>query len=191
MAFMEAANAAAEGSAERQQSPGGGAPGRDAPAGSGAEGMGDLRALPARHQRRLLLQEVRAGRSDLEIGERFGLSQWQVRNLRYNLGLKRGRGGRAQPRPEAPRAAALQQEPRTAGAVLVPGAPEQARRARRLPRIPGDPEAERMGVRLAGRFPAAEAGRRLSALGGLLSSSDGDYEVRLAIHQIEGPAAAR
>ena len=30
---------------------------------------------------------------DDKIGELFGLSQWQVRNLRYRLGIKKDRGG--------------------------------------------------------------------------------------------------
>lgn len=59
-------------------------PGRETP---------DLKSLPMREQRRILVKEVRAGRSDEAIGDRFDLSQWQVRNLRYKLGIKKDRGG--------------------------------------------------------------------------------------------------
>ena len=133
-------------------------------AGGGSAASVDLRALPPGHQRRLILAELRAGRSDLEIGEQFALSQWQVRNLRYRLGLKKGRGGR----------------PRRAGAALA----EAPAPAARLAEV-----VQRMGLRLAGRFSGAEAGRRLSALGSLLAASDGEFEVRVACHEVE--AAAR
>lgn len=52
-----------------------------------------LKALSPEQQRRVLVDQVRKGKSDTEIGEAFGLSQWQVRNLRYKLGIKKDRGG--------------------------------------------------------------------------------------------------
>lgn len=145
-----------EGSEER-------APGPAEESASGGDAV-DLRALAPGQQRRLILAELRAGRSDLEIGEQFALSQWQVRNLRYRLGLKKGRGGR----------------PRRAGPELA----EAAAPAARLAEV-----AQRMGLRLGGRFSGAEAGRRLSALGSLLAASDGQFEVRVTCHEVE--AAAR
>jgi hypothetical protein len=157
--------------------------GGEAPSASG------LRGLPPRQQRRLILDLLRAGKSDLEIGERFALSQWQVRNLRYRLGLKKDRGGRLAPRGDAGRVEAIERELVSTAQRIRQGAAAEER-ARRLPRLSAGEDGERMGVRLAGRFPAAEAGRRLTALGGLLSASDGRYEVRLALHQLDDAATA-
>jgi len=53
----------------------------------------DFHRLSPQQQRQALLELVRDGRNDEEIGELFGLSQWQVRNLRYRLGIKKDRGG--------------------------------------------------------------------------------------------------
>ncbi len=124
-----------------------------------AEGRRDLRTLPEQQQRRVILEMVADGRSDVEIGDRFALSAWQVRNLRYRLGVKKDRRGRVR--------------------RVTTAKPSWAMR---LPRL--DTASERMGVRMAGVFEAGEAGSRLSALGGLLSSSEGRYELRVAVHQI-------
>ena len=166
-----------------------GIPGAERPVdGSDAEPAGgaDLRAMAPRHQRRLILEELRAGRSDTEIGARFALSQWQVRNLRYRLGLKKDRGGHVAMRSGA--ASTLERQFVEAAQRVAGQGDAAARRSRRLPRIPEGDGAERMAVRLAGRFSGAEAGGRLSALGGLLAASEGEYEVRLALQQLgEGP----
>ena len=154
-------------------------------AGSGAL-PANLRDLPPRRQRRVILDLLRAGKSDLEIGAQFALSQWQVRNLRYRLGLKKDRGGRVAP---AARAATLERELGEVAGRIARSAADDAPARRRLPRMPAEDDAERMAVRLAGRFDAGEAGRRLSALGGLLSASEGRYEVRLAVRQLDGPEA--
>ncbi|HEY8393859.1 MAG TPA: hypothetical protein VIK92_03565 [Thermaerobacter sp.] len=53
----------------------------------------DFHRLPPQEQRQALLELVRDGRNDEEIGALFGMSQWQVRNLRYRLGIKKDRGG--------------------------------------------------------------------------------------------------
>lgn len=53
----------------------------------------DFHRLSPQEQRQALLELVRDGRNDEEIGAMFGLSQWQVRNLRYRLGIKKDRGG--------------------------------------------------------------------------------------------------
>src|SRR5690554_3632595 len=60
--------------------------------GSPATGQ-EFRNLPRHDQRRLLVTFIERGRSDEEIGRLIGLSQWQVRNLRYRLGIKKDRGG--------------------------------------------------------------------------------------------------
>ncbi len=151
----------------------------------GEEQVGNLKDLPARRQRRLILDLLRAGKSDMEIGERFSLSQWQVRNLRYRLGLKKDRGGRVA--GAATRSAALEQEIGEVASRIARTAAEASTARRRLPRIPAEEDAERMMVRLAGRFDGADAGRRLAALGGLLGASEGRYEVRLAVRQMDGP----
>ncbi len=130
------------------------------------ETAADLRAMAPNQQRRVILEMVRAGQSDTQIGARFELSPWQVRNLRYRLGVKKDRGGRVR-RTAAGRTQA--HSAATAGTM-------------RLPRLAA--AVERMGVRMAGLFSAEEAGGRLTALGGLLSSSEGRYEVRVAIHQV-------
>lgn len=152
----------------------------------GATQATNLRDLPPRRQRRVILDLLRAGKSDLEIGAQFALSQWQVRNLRYRLGLKKDRGGRVAPASRAPE---LEQEITAVAGRIARSAAEATEARRRLPRMPADDDAERMAVRLAGRFDAGEAGRRLSALGGLLGASEGRYEVRLAVRQLEGPGA--
>jgi len=53
----------------------------------------NLRTLAPGDQREVLIELIRQGKTDQEIGESFGLSQWQVRNLRYRLGVKKDRGG--------------------------------------------------------------------------------------------------
>ena len=68
------------------------------PAGTGTApgalgGRVDFQRLSPQEQRQALLELVRDGRNDEEIGAMFGLSQWQVRNLRYRLGIKKDRGG--------------------------------------------------------------------------------------------------
>ncbi|EKP94037.1 hypothetical protein ThesuDRAFT_01761 [Thermaerobacter subterraneus DSM 13965] len=72
----------------------GGAQGAGSPGPAGAApGRVDFHRLSPQEQRQALLELVRDGRNDEEIGEMFGLSQWQVRNLRYRLGIKKDRGG--------------------------------------------------------------------------------------------------
>lgn len=53
----------------------------------------DFHRLTPQEQRQALLALVRDGRNDEEIGALLGMSQWQVRNLRYRLGIKKDRGG--------------------------------------------------------------------------------------------------
>lgn len=49
--------------------------------------------LSMSRQRDLLLDLIRKGKNDEEIGDAFGLSRWQIRNLRYRLGIKKDKGG--------------------------------------------------------------------------------------------------
>ena len=77
------------GPAAPAQGPAGGS----APQGGGIAGRLDFHRLSPQEQRQALLELVRDGRNDEEIGAMFGMSQWQVRNLRYRLGIKKDRGG--------------------------------------------------------------------------------------------------
>lgn len=165
----------------------------------GMEGPGGASAAPERRvaglkdwtpgrQRRALLDLLRAGKTDVEIGARFALTQWQVRNLRYRLGIKKDRGGRLQ-------AGAAEHTPLPGGAeavarggqAIAQALARQDAQARSEPVAQGRGglgEGERMGVRIGGRFDAAEAGRRLTALGGLLGASTGRYELRVFVRQV-------
>ena len=60
---------------------------------AGAAPRPNLQRMSPQEQRQALLELVREGHNDEEIGDLFGLSQWQVRNLRYRLGIKKDRGG--------------------------------------------------------------------------------------------------
>lgn len=143
----------------------------------------NLRGWTPGRQRRALLDLLRAGKTDLEIGERFALSQWQVRNLRYRLGIKKDRGGRVRIRRDARRPATLERE--FAGPGSGPAGEDGVPATALRPASAMAAEAERMGIRLAGRFDAAEAGRRLTALGGLLSASAGRFDVRVGVRQLD------
>jgi len=139
----------------------------------------NLREWTPGRQRRALLDLLRAGKTDLEIGERFALSQWQVRNLRYRLGIKKDRGGRVRVRRDARRAGSLEREFVEAASRLAEAdAPAPAAAVAAV-------DAERMGIRMGGRFEAVEAGRRLTALGGLLSASAGRFDIRVGVRQID------
>ncbi len=121
----------------------------------------DILGLTEVQQRRLVLDMVRAGHSDQEIGACFSLTQWQVRNLRYRLGIKRPRGRHGLP------AGASGQDHAPAG-------------PRRMPLVSG----ERLGVRMVGEFSGDEAGSRLTALGTLLAAAEGRFAIRVAVQQL-------
>ena len=55
----------------------------------------DLLQLPRVEQQRRLADLAAAGKNDEEIGNLFGLSQWQIRNLRYRLGVKKAAGAKS------------------------------------------------------------------------------------------------
>ena len=50
-------------------------------------------SMDTAEQQAVLLELVREGKSDVEIGDMLDMSQWQIRNLRYKLGIKKDRGG--------------------------------------------------------------------------------------------------
>jgi len=81
-------------------------------------------------QRQVLVQLLRAGESDAAIGARFRLSQWQVRNLRYRLGIRKDRGGNVHLQPRGGRGAMPETMPTVA--VQLGGLFEAADLSRRL-----------------------------------------------------------
>jgi hypothetical protein len=81
-------------------------------------------------QRQVLVQLLRAGESDASIGARFRLSQWQVRNLRYRLGIRKDRGGNVHIAPRGGRGPAVEAAPSVA--LELAGLFEAADLARRL-----------------------------------------------------------
>ena len=186
---VAARRAATEGMGMAQGMAQGMAGAEGAPAAPGRRVPGLKDWTPGR-QRRALLDLLRAGKTDVEIGARFALTQWQVRNLRYRLGIKKDRGGRLQGGTAARTALPGGAEAVDRGGQAVAQAPaRQDAVARPEPVVQGRGglgEGERMGVRIGGRFDAAEAGRRLTALGGLLGASTGRYELRVFVRQV-GP----
>lgn len=85
-----------------------------------------LLGMPEGQQRQVLAELLRAGKSDGDIGALFRLSQWQVRNLRYRLGIKKDRGGNVHVLPSAAGAAGSRV------AVRIEGWFEGSELARRL-----------------------------------------------------------
>ncbi len=81
-------------------------------------------------QREVLVRLLRAGESDSAIGARFRLSQWQVRNLRYRLGIRKDRGGNVHIAARGGRGQAAETAPSVA--LQLAGLFEAADLARRL-----------------------------------------------------------
>jgi hypothetical protein len=81
-------------------------------------------------QRQVLVQLLRAGESDAAIGARYRLSQWQVRNLRYRLGIRKDRGGNVHLQPRGGRGQPAEAAPTVA--LQIGGLFEAADLARRL-----------------------------------------------------------
>ena len=81
-------------------------------------------------QREILVRLLRAGESDSTIGARFRLSQWQVRNLRYRLGIRKDRGGNVHIAPRGARGHSV--EASAMVALQLAGMFEAADLARRL-----------------------------------------------------------
>ena len=135
----------------------------------------DFRSLPRTEQRRRLVTLIEQGRSDEEIGRMFGMSQWQVRNLRYRLGIKKDRGGNVYlDSPDRPGAGR--------GAAQGPGAPA-ANPATAAP----------FTLALHGVYAGEALSRRLDGLRGLLEAApQRRYEVRLELIEVETeqPAAS-
>jgi hypothetical protein len=119
-----------------------------------------LLGLSAGEQRQVLVDLLRAGKSDEEIGALFRMSQWQVRNLRYRLGIKKDRGGPVHVIGSAGGSAT---------------APERG---------------AHFAVRIHGAFEGPSIARRLAALAALLEAAAGRYEVEVTVEQRGGMAMA-
>ncbi|MGI6548349.1 MAG: hypothetical protein ACOX2J_08050 [Bacillota bacterium] len=84
----------------------------------------DLLQLPRVEQQRRLADLAAAGKNDEEIGNLFGLSQWQIRNLRYRLGVKKSRRGEVYMSEEtATRSMRKLKESDTVNALILGAAP--------------------------------------------------------------------
>lgn len=135
----------------------------------------DFRSLPRSEQRRRLVALIEEGRSDEEIGHLFGMSQWQVRNLRYRLGIKKDRGGNVY--LESP------DRKSGAGAAGTPG------------RAAGPEAAAPFTMHLQGLYDGETLSRRLAGLRAFLEAGAPErrYEVRLELTEVESgssPGAA-
>lgn len=125
----------------------------------------DFRRLSRGEQRRVLVALIQAGRNDEEIGRMYGLSQWQVRNMRYRLGIKKDRGGNVH-------------VDQTDGAANAPGT---------VSMLDPFPAAEAAGslfaLTMAGTVTARQLAQRLEGLHAFFSSVNPDrpFDVRLQI----------
>ncbi len=133
-----------------------------------------LQQLDPAEQRETLTRLVGTGKSDEEIGQEFGLSQWQVRNLRYKLGIKKDRGGNVYLRePEID--------------LEAHGAKVQGAR-RLLPSIDGEaasPPQSGLHISWGGSYRAEELASRLDGLQGLMRTDLDNhlYSVRVEIRE--------
>ncbi|HEX6988213.1 MAG TPA: hypothetical protein VF282_01990 [Bacillota bacterium] len=133
----------------------------------------DFRSLPRSEQRRRLVTLIEDGRSDEEIGRLFSMSQWQVRNLRYRLGIKKDRGGNV-----------YLESPDRKGTGAAAGAGRAA----------GSETTAPFTVNLQGVYDGETLSRRLSGLRALLEAGAPErrYEVRLELAEVEpSPAGGR
>lgn len=127
----------------------------------------DFRTLPRTQQRRLLIELIEQGRRDEEIGSLLGMSQWQVRNLRYRLGIKKDRGGNLHLEPA--------EEPD--GALRLP--PAEATAAAAADTAGG------FSLTLSGTYRADQLARRLDALRALFEAAgDRRYHVRIQVAEL-------
>lgn len=130
----------------------------------------DLKGLSPWQQREALTALVGQGKSDEEIGEEFGLSQWQIRNLRYKLGIKKDRGGNVYLRePEIDLGQHARAQPLARSLGESQGAPGQAG----------------FHITWCGSFRADELAGRLEGLSDLIKADleNRPYQVRIEISE--------
>ncbi len=129
--------------------------------------------LGPQRQQSALLEWVRDGKSDSEIGDMLDMSQWQVRNLRYKLGIKKDRGGNVQIEPFTARGG----DP---AASLVSLAP---------PGADGNASDRGLVLRVSGTYGAKEVSQRLQALASLamVESSEMRYRITVSLQELPDP----
>lgn len=132
----------------------------------GAPAVKEFRSLSKPDQRRMLIKHIEDGRSDEEIGNIYGLSQWQIRNLRYRLGIKKDRGGNIHIEPIEGRAGV--------GGTM----------AADLLRSFSSGE-DLFAMTMAGRMDSAEVARRLDGMRALFDSGDPEKQFEVRIHIVE------
>ncbi len=127
--------------------------------------------MSSRKQQAVLLDLVREGKSDVEIGETLDMSQWQVRNLRYKLGIKKDRGGNVQIEP------LMETQSESGGALVDLGSPERQH----------EDKSDGLVLRVSGTYSAPETAQRLKALASLVMVDADDMQYALNIHLRETP----
>ncbi len=129
--------------------------------------------LGPQKQQSALLELVRDGKSDSEIGDMLDMSQWQIRNLRYKLGIKKDRGGNVQVEPFTARGG----DPAVSLVSLGP------------PGADGDSSERGLVLRVSGTYGAREVSQRLQALASLALVESGDMRYRITVSMEELPAS--
>lgn len=142
---------------------------------SGQRTEREFRTLTPHEQRHLLVSLIERGRSDEEIGQIIGLSQWQVRNLRYRLGIKKDRGGN-----------------------VYLESPERQMGRTTTTTIPGtSPGPSPFSLLIHGTFGGEQLTRRLEGLRALFEATDSQRQFQVHIELTEvasepnDPAAGR
>ncbi|HEY8414937.1 MAG TPA: hypothetical protein VIK99_04110 [Thermaerobacter sp.] len=129
----------------------------------------DFQRLAPHEQRQALLELVRDGRNDEEIGALVGMSQWQVRNLRYRLGIKKDRGGNVHLEPI-----------RLRGAVTPVLEPDAG--------LAGEAGGCRLALTLDGEFEGTTLAGYLEGITGFVGAAGSrPFRVRLAVYEAGDP----
>lgn len=125
-------------------------------------------SMDSPEQQSVLLELVREGKSDVEIGDMLDMSQWQVRNLRYKLGIKKDRGGNVQLEP-------LNTAGRASSSLI------------NLPPIASGQEMADRGLvlRVSGTYMAREVAQRLKALASLVMVDSDNMHYQLNVTMTE------
>jgi hypothetical protein len=125
-------------------------------------------SMDSSEQQSILLELVREGKSDVEIGDMLDMSQWQVRNLRYKLGIKKDRGGNVQLEP-------LSAGNRTPSSLI------------NLPQVGAGQELADRGLvlRVSGTYTAREVAQRLKALASLVMVDSDSMQYHLSVTMTE------
>lgn len=134
----------------------------------GMVSVDNFTSMDTAEQQAVLLELVREGKSDVEIGDMLDMSQWQIRNLRYKLGIKKDRGGNVQLEPIV--------TGRSTPTSLIS-----------LPQSHGDgglPD-EGLVLRVSGTYQANEVAQRLKALASLAMVESESMRYHLSVTMTE------